>query len=50
MDWLKIIGLSVVLIAFGFYSFQKGRAYERGVISIQKKEKNNNKSKQEKKQ
>lgn len=32
MEFLKILLLIVAFIGFGFYSFQKGRAYERGEI------------------
>ncbi len=29
MEFLKIIALGIAFIWFGFYSFQKGREYER---------------------
>lgn len=45
MEWINIIVLAVVVIGFGFFSFQKGREYERGLISIDKKDKKNNKTK-----
>jgi len=31
MDFIKIVLLAVVFLGFGFYSFQKGREYERSL-------------------
>ncbi len=36
MDFLKVILLAIVFLGFGFFSFQKGREYERTNIGNQK--------------
>jgi len=43
MDSIKLILMMAAFIGFGFFSIQKGRAYERGLISIEKENKRSKK-------
>ena len=39
MNFIKFVLIAVAFVGFGFYSFQKGRAYERGLAAIEREEK-----------